>query len=201
MTISLIDVRMAPDASENFCDLRIRTDAPLPETCLAVIERPGQEKAFLAADGWQANYVRLKISVLDQAPGISCLRMSRYLLVFLETGYNYRISLSGSDGKELGLFVINWYPPAGFLSPALPSRRSKPAEPDLLNPVVQQPVAEVEGEPVSPEPDPEPAALRSSPPPRVAPKGPSLRQVMRCTSCGGEVFSTFTACPYCGHPM
>ena len=201
MTISLIDVRMAPDASENFCDLRIRADAPLPETCLAVIERPGQEKAFLAADGWQANYVRLKISVLDEAQDISCLRMSRSLLGFLETGYNYRISLSGSEGEELGLFVINWYPPAGFLSSARPLRRSKPAEPDFLDPVVEQPVAEFVEEPFSPQPDPEPAALPTSPPPFVAPKNPSPRQVMRCPSCAGEVFSTFTACPYCGHPI
>jgi hypothetical protein len=197
MTISLIDVRMAPDASENFCDLLIRGDAPLPETCLAVIERPLQEKAFLAVDGWQANYVRLQISVLDEAQDISCLRMSRSLFGFLEAGYNYRISLYGAEGEELGLFVINWYPPAGFLSPARPLRPSKPAEPDLLDPVVVQPMAEVVEEPLSPEP----AALPSLPPLPVAPKNPSPRQVMRCPSCGGEVFSTFTACPYCGHPM
>lgn len=191
MTLSLIDIRMALDEPEQFCEFRIYAEFRLPDACLLVIERPGQEKPYLGVDGWQANYIRLEAVIRYDLPTASCLRVPRGLLRSLETGYNYRISLFDCDGGELGYFVTNWYPPSGIFSPV----RS-----------VGGPATEALGkEKIEPDPTymvelPAKAEPSEKPPPQPsAPKKLLLRQVVRCRNCGGQVFSTVATCPYCGH--
>lgn len=191
MTLSLIDIRIANDAPEGFVEFHIRADALLPATCLVVIERPGQDKAFLADDGWQSNYFRVATSVRHDLPFVSCLRLSDTMLRCLETGYNYRITIFDPNGKELGLFVVNWFPPADLQS-SVARQRLPPAvvlASDELRPVSTDPNEET--------PEAGPAV---APPHFEAPRiSPPLRQVTRCGHCGGEVFSTLINCPYCGH--
>lgn len=196
MNLSLIDILMAPDAPERFCEFRIRADAPLPSSCVVVIERPGQDKAFLAADGWQANYVRLATPIRHDPPAASCLRLSGSLLRFLETGYNYRITLFDDDGAQLGLFVVNWYPPPDLLPPVAPPRSTSAGVTDSTSDKRQ--------------PDPaDPADKLPGTGAAVVPPRPDMGRTNQPSRnlklCGCEsqrtVFSTMAACPFCGREL
>lgn len=195
MSLSLIEVRVAADAPGKYCEFRIAADAPLPATCLIAIERPGQDKAFLAADGWQSNYVRLATPVCHDEPDASCLRLSGTLLRFLETGYNYRLTLFDPHGTELGMFVVNWYPPPSFLSPAPPPHRPSAVATDATAEELRPVPADQDDEP------PNVSAGFRPPFPDSPSHHQPTRQVTRCAQCKGEVFSTFATCPYCGHVL
>jgi hypothetical protein len=196
MNLSLIDILIAPDAPERFCEVRIRADAPLPSSCVVVIERPGQDKAFLATDGWQANYVRLATPIRHDPPAASCLRLSGSLLRFLETGYNYRITLFDDGGAQLGLFVVNWYLPPDLLPPVAPPRSMSAAvtdstsdkrQPDPANPADELPGTGAAV--LLPRPD---TARTDQPPRQVKPCGCESQRM---------VFSTMVTCPFCGRAL
>jgi hypothetical protein len=152
-----------------------------------VIERPGQEQAFLASGGWQANYTHLKVSLRQDDTPRQGLRLSRDLLKFFESGYNYKISLFDLHDQDLGFFVIGWNPGQELL--IQPS-------PEGLHPI-PEPRRE-------PEPEPEPAPRLGPEPlpePELEPILVAAREVVQCRKCRGEIFSTFSACPYCGSSL
>ena len=224
MAIEFIGVRHDPSFPDQFFEITINRDAPLPDICQVVIERPGQEEPYLASRGWQANYTHIEISLRQDETTLKGLRLSQKLLRFFEAGYNYKISLVDLEGRDLGFLVIGWNPTEQFLNPPSPAGRGNVTQPvleaELENAPERQPLAEQlpeqEEKPVQepePTPIPEPKVLpkpklppgsESTPKPkamsdpnpiRIAP-----REVIRCRNkkCGGEIFSTFVACPYCG---
>ena len=155
-----------------FFEIIIGSQRPLPEYGQVVIERPGQQEAYLATKGWQANYAYLEITICQDNTSLLGLRLSRNLMRFFQSGYNYKISLFDLNQAELGFLVISW---------------------DLGDDVVVPPHP-IPPEPPPPSPDPLPG--EPTPAPQIEVLAP--REVIRCKGCGHEVFSTFLACPFCG---
>jgi len=177
MIIDYIGVRPDFRAPNQFFEITISRQEPLPEFCQLVIERPGQEESYLTTNGWQANYAYLEISLRQDGSSVLGLRLSRNLLRFFQPSYNYKISLFDVNQGDLGFFVIGWNPGDDVLVPTNhEAQQINPEPPPFLPPA----------DPVPLEPE---AVL---PVPVVA-----QREVIRCRECGGEIFSTFQQCPYC----
>ena len=210
MVIDLIGISPDPSIPSQFLELNLGTQFPLPETCEVVIERPGQEEPYLAPGGWQANYTQIRVQLRkigrrrDDLP-LYGLSLSREILRFFEAGYNYKISLFELQGGELGFFVIGW----DHVSEPLPNPEPSPVPEPMPQPV-PQPVPEPEPSPMpdpepfpdpEPPPDPGPEPLPGPSPasmPNHQPKPIGASVVLRCPKCDGEIFSTFSTCPYCG---
>jgi hypothetical protein len=173
-----------------------------------VIERPGQEEPYLSPGGWQANYTQIRAQLRkigrrrDDAP-LHGLRLSKDILRFFEAGYNYKISLFELQGGELGFFVIGWdhvVEPVPNPEPSpVPEPMPRP-EPDPKPFPMPGPEPLPDPEP-SPDPGPEPQPLPDpspAPMPDPEPKPIGVPVVVRCPECDGEIFSTFSTCPYCG---
>ena len=182
MTINQIAVRPDPTLPDQFFEITISTQFPLLGACKAMIERPGQEEAYLASSGWQANYTHIEVALRQDHTPLQGLRLSRNLLRFFEPGYNYKISLFDMQGAELGFFVIGWNPGQDLLTPRRPA--------DL--PIATEPMPELEPIPQTVPLPPEFKAVQVQPRVFVSP-----REVIQCRKCGGEIFSTFATCPYC----
>jgi hypothetical protein len=164
------------------------------------IERPGQDRPYLASGGWQANYTCIKATLHRDGAEIHSLRLPRNLLSFFEPNNNYKISLLNLQGEDLGFFVMSW-----DLGPEV---RPNPKPPRVPDPEATQ-VSGLELVPV-PSPTPiqtaelvlvpnvTPLVLEGPIPRPVSPAGPTVTQ---CKRCRGDVFSTFSACPYCGFSL
>ncbi len=192
MLIDLIEVRPDLSMPKQFFEITICTAAPLPNSCEVVIERPGQDKPYLASSGWQANYIRLKVVLRKDVTPHCGLRLPRDILHFFETGYNYKMCLHDLQDGELGFFVVSWDPSRELLN-----QQSIPTQP-----VAAPPIQVLETELLASE---EPKSILDQKPEvmlnpvqKLKPISDRPRVVMRCKKCGGEIFSTFASCPYCG---
>jgi hypothetical protein len=180
MNIGYVGADYSPGLNAETFDLIITIDKELPGNCKMAIERPGQERPYLAANGWQSNYKRFSIKVVPKGQGSYLLNVPVELSKFLDAEHNYRVDLFNETDGVLGFFGMNWSPPVKMRSP-------RPAPPF-----------------VQPEPQPvkqaEPALGEELPPvPPVVPDKPKTitRTVQNCRKCGGEIFSTLVVCPYC----
>ena len=182
MTIEYLGVRGDLAGSDSSLYLMVRGDLQLSDSCRIVIERPGQNRPYLAESGWQSNYTKCLIHVVSSGQGDFDLCLPLSVTEHLDSEYNYKVELFDLTDESVGVFGMNWTPP--------PRGRSKRVAPVVPPPVYVPPETEPVPEPVVPEPIYEP------PKPRVA-----QRTVMNCVRCGGQIFSTFSACPYCGEPV
>jgi hypothetical protein len=187
MTIEYLGVRGDITGSRDALTLIVRGDLPLFDSCKIVIERPGQNRPYLAESGWQSNYQKCLIDVVrsGEVDFYLCLPLS--FARYLDSEHNYKIELFDLSDLSVGTFGMNWTPP--------PRPRGFRVEPVTPAPV------KVEDDPPKPEPIPEPIF----PEPEVVlymPPGSPLkkREVVNCVHCGGQIFSTFSVCPYCGTP-
>ena len=181
MSYDQIGFRPDPDFPDRYFEIALRAEPALPALCKIVIERPGQEKAFLSTSGWQAGYARIEAQTRKDEGGLNALRLPRSMIAFLEVGYNYKIGILDGQGEELGFFVTSWNPGSALM-------KRPPARVDVAKPA----------EPEEPELPSEPHVRRTGQedaPPR---KAETPRAVIRCANCKGEIFSTFASCPYCG---
>jgi hypothetical protein len=186
MGFDLIGFRPDPDFPDRYFEIALRVESALTEQCNIVIERPGQEKAFLSTGGWQAGYARIEVQTRQGGGGLNALRLPKSLIDFLEVGYNYKIGILDGKGEDLGFFVTSWNPDAALMK----------------RPPASAPVAKL-AEPAPEEPElPQELPVRRTGLEDVPPrKAETARAVIRCDNCNGEIFSTFAICPYCGVPV
>ena len=182
MVINYIAVRPDFHDPNEFFEIIISRKQPLPEFCGAVIERPGQEEAYLAANGWQANLAHLEVTLREDDISVFGLRLPRSLLRFFQPSYNYKISLFDVNQGDLGFFVIGWNPPDGVINQPSPETLQI-NHGSMLSPAIH-PV------PSQREPDEVQKTAISA-----------QRQVIRCGDCNVEIFSTFSSCPFCGSAL
>jgi hypothetical protein len=180
MDFQQIDFRPDPYFPDRYFEIALRAEPELPNLCHVVIERPGQEKAFLWTSGWQAGYVRIEAQTRQDGIGLSLLRLPQSLIDFLEVGYNYKISILDGEGKDLGFF-------AKSLDPRMLKR--PPAGPPIDTGVTE--AKETELPPVQP--------IRPTDTHPVVINMP--RSTIRCTNCKGEIFSTSANCHWCEAPV
>jgi hypothetical protein len=181
MNIGYVGADYRPGLNAETFDLIITIDREIPVSCKIAIERPGQERPYLAANGWQSNYKRLSIKVIPKGQGNYLLNVPVEFAKFLDAEHNYKVDLFDETDGVLGFFVMPWAPPAKMRS----SRSATPfVQPE------PQPVKQAESTLVE--------ELPRVPP--VVPDKPKtiIRTLQNCRRCGGEIFSTLVACPYCG---
>lgn len=192
MTIEYLGVRSDFTGSRDSLNLIVRGDLPLSDSCKIVIERPGQNRPYLAESGWQSNYKKCLIDVVRSGEAEFGLRLPLAFAQYLDSEHNYKVELFDLADMSVGTFGMNWSPP-----PRLRVVRTEPVAP---------PPAEVEEDPPQPEPDPipipDPVFPEPEEDPYIPPRPPQpKREVMNCLHCGGQIFSTFAVCPYCGTPV
>ena len=186
MGFDQISFRPDPEFPDRYFEIGLRAEPALPALCHIVIERPGQEKAFLSPGGWQAGYARIEAQTRQDGGGLNALHLPRRLIDFLEVGYNYKIGILDGKGEDLGFFVTSWNPDADLMK----------------RPPASAPVAKLaEPAPEEPEIPPDTPVRRAEPEDALPRKDETPRAVIRCTNCNGEIFSTFAICPYCGVPV
>ena len=188
MTIEYLGIRSDSTYSRNSIDLLVRGDFSLSNSCKIVIERPGQNRPYLAEDGWQSNFRKCLVEVIPSGGGNFTLCLPLAFADYLDPEYNYRVELFDLADESVGLFGMNWTPP--------PRIRAKAVDP-AVQPVVKDDDSSSEDMPEQKPIAPEVKADTYEPPkPRAAP-----RTVLNCTVCRGQIFSTFKVCPYCGTPV
>lgn len=200
MIIDLIGIRTLSSFSNDCFEVEISTASALPEICEVAIERPGQDRPYLAYGGWQANYTCIKASLHQDGAGIHGLRLPRNLLSFFEPNNNYKISLLDFQGEDLGFFVMSWDLGPEIRPIPKPPRVPIP-EPTQVSGIelVQAPSpAPRQTEELVLVPDVTPLVLEGQIPRPVSPAGPT---VVQCKKCRGDVFSTFSVCRYCGFSL
>jgi hypothetical protein len=193
MTIEYFGVYSHPADSRDTLRLKLGGDVPVSHSCKIAIERPGQNNPYLARSGWQSNYSREVIEVVFSDSKTFDLCLPTNLTRFLDSEHNYKVELFDMTDSSLGMLGINWRPPPRTVTPAPP-----PEEPEEERMVVES-VHNADFLDIAP---PEPA----DPEPLIQPadtKRPSgvNRIVENCAQCGGQIFSTFTVCPYCRTPL
>ena len=188
MTIEYLGVRSDPTGSRNSLNLIVRGELPLTDSCKIVIERPGQNRPYLAESGWQSNYEKCLIDVTRSGEVDFDLCLPFSFAQYLDSEHNYKVELFDLTDMSVGTFGMNWTPP--------PKLRAVRVEPVVPPPVVIEALPEPEliPEPVFPEPEDE----SYIPPPR---NPVAKREVVNCVNCRGQIFSTFSVCPYCGTPV
>jgi hypothetical protein len=202
MIIDLIGVQTGSSFPNDCFEVEISTASSLPEICEVAIERPGQDKPYLASGGWQANYNCIRASIIQDGSVVHGLHLPRNLLRFFEPGNNYKISLFDLQGEDLGFFVMSWDLGPEVRPNPTPSRVPDPEPKQISSPELAQLPSTAQilnAAPVS-VPDVMPLKLEGPIPTPVAPVGPIIIQC-RNRKCRGEIFSTFPACPYCGSSM
>lgn len=189
MIIEYFGVHSHPADSGDYLRLRLGGSIPVSRSLKIAIERPGQNRPYLAGNGWQSNYTREVIEVLFSDAPTFDLRLPMGLARFLDSEHNYKVELFDMVDNSLGAFGMNWLPPPRAIVPAPPPKEpdeervpDEPVhEPDALVIVIPEPVVtELESEPVQIK---RPTAVN--------------RTVETCSNCGGQIFSTFAVCPYC----
>jgi hypothetical protein len=200
MIIDLIGIRTVSNFSNDCFEIEISTASALPEICEVTIERPGQDRPYLASGGWRANYTCIKASIHQDGAEIHGLRLPRDLLSFFEPNNNYKINLLNLQGEDLGFFVMSWdLGPEVRPNPA-PRRVPDPEPKQISGLELSQgpsPAPKQTAEPLL-VPYVAPLVLEGPIPRPVSPAGPT---VIQCKKCFGDVFSTFSACPYCGFSL
>jgi hypothetical protein len=183
MTIEYLGLRSHLTGYRNTVNLMVRGDFSLLEKCKIVIERPGQNRPYLAENGWQSNYSKSLIDVLSSGESEFELCLPLGFAQYLDSEHNYKVELFDLDDDSVGIFGMNWTPP-----PRVKALRVEPVT--LATVDVVENLPEHEPEPLVQEPE---IALSEPPRRRVV-----NRKVRNCVRCGGQIFSTFIACPYCG---
>ena len=185
MTIEYLGVRSDFTGSRETLNLILRGNLPLSDSCKIVIERPGQTRPYLAESGWQSNYKKCLIDLVRSGETELDLCLPIAFARHLDSEHNYKVELFNLADMSVGTFGMNWSPP-----PRLSVIRA--------DPVARAPV-EVEEDPPEPDPIPDPVFPEPEEDPYIPPR-PLLpkREVMNCVQCGGQIFSTFAVCPYCG---
>lgn len=184
MTIEYLGVRNDFTGSRNTLNLMVRGDFPLSDSCKIVIERPGQNRPYLGENGWQSNYKKCLIDVVTSGGGEFDLCLPLGFAQFLDSEHNYKVELFDLSDESVGIFGMSWTPP-----PRIRAMRVERPEP-VPEYVPEEPP---EPEPVVEEPE---ILIYESPRLRVV-----SREVRNCMRCGGQIFSTFAVCPYCGTPV
>lgn len=188
MTIEYLGVRSDLTSSRNSLNLIVRGELPLTDSCKIVIERPGQNKPYLAENGWQSNYKKCLIDVVRSGEVDFDLCLPFGFAQHLDSEHNYKVELFDLNEMHVGTFGMNWTPP-----PRLRAVRAEPISPS--------PVKAME-EPPEPQPIPEPPLQEFEDEPFIPPRTPAAkREVVNCAHCRGQIFSTFSVCPYCGTPL
>lgn len=189
MIIEYFGVHSHPADSGDYIRLRLGGSIPASRSLKIVIERPGQNRPYLAESGWQSNFTREVIEVLFSDAATFDLRLPMGLARFLDSEHNYKVELFDMVDNSLGAFGMNWLPPPRAIVPARP-----PKEPEEER-VPEKPVHEMFAlDIVIPEPT---AAELESEPAHIAKPSAVNRTVETCSNCGGQIFSTFAVCPYC----
>lgn len=186
--IEYLGVRNDFTDSRGSVNLMIRGDLSLSERCKIAIERPGQNRPYLTEDGWGSNYRKCLIDVITSAEGVVDLCLPAAFTRCLDPEHNYKVELFDLDDGSVGIFGMNWTPPARIR--AMSAQAPAPA---VFTPAEEVAEPEAEPQPVEPEAEHEPV---------MAPKPRLIQRTVRsCVRCGGQIFSTFVVCPYCGTPV
>jgi len=192
MTIEYLGIRSDFTGSRNTINLMVRGHFPLSDKCKIVIERPGQNRPYLAEDGWQSNCEKCLIEVAPSGEVDFDLCLPLAFARYLDSEHNYKVELFELNDVSVGTFGMNWTPP-----PRIRAARSEPIPPAPVKVVQDLPEPEPEATP-----DQDPIIEEAHIEPYV-PSRPRVndRVVQKCIRCRGQIFSTFSVCPYCGTPV